>query len=174
MSYITDVVVVANRHYGQSHEQFVAAMQEAYEADGQRWWFAHDEAEMGGTKGGGTVDIFTSSINYCDEELLLAWINGIAARCHASLTVHIEAESEPVSAYTIRYDYAKQDAAERSATYREAESRRFTLTPSEADAAIQRVHDLHQPFFFNGMELACAECGVRYPCPTVKALDGAK
>jgi hypothetical protein len=39
--------------------------------------------------------------------------------------------------------------------------------------AIRRVSDLHAPTDMRGGAPACRECYVAYPCPTIRALDGA-
>ena len=46
------------------------------------------------------------------------------------------------------------------------------------EAAVQRIIDLHKPFY-NGFHLLCSACfegrhdgHLFYPCPTIKALDG--
>lgn len=42
----------------------------------------------------------------------------------------------------------------------------------EAQAAIQRVRELHYNTATHHPSGCCSECGGTYPCPTVRALDG--
>ena len=42
----------------------------------------------------------------------------------------------------------------------------------QAQAAIQRVRELHYNTATHHPSGCCSECGGTYPCPTVRALDG--
>ena len=53
-----------------------------------------------------------------------------------------------------------------------AESNKFRLRAERAEAAIQRVRELHYNTATHHPSGCCSECGGTYPCPTVRALDG--
>lgn len=53
-----------------------------------------------------------------------------------------------------------------------AESNKFRLRAERAEAAIQRVRELHYNTATHHPSGCCSECGGTYPCPTVRAFDG--